>query len=326
MLLNEQLLIRIVATKGEIMILSVCPSPSIDCTVEVEQLNVGRMNRIDNKIITYSGKALNAAIGVARLGENSFATGFMYMDNGSLFTETLDKEGVKNSFVWNDGSVRVNYKIVDNKSMLTEINDRGEEVDESKQNELISLVKTLANNSNVVIMSGSLPKGVKDDFYARIVKSLPKNVVTIVDSEGDKLLNAVKEGVYMVKPNLRELEGIIKRELNTKKDYIEGCKFLIEKGAKYVLLSLGREGAVLCNENAAYFCKSAAVAVNSTVGAGDSMVAAAAVMIEKNMSDEEILRSAVAAGTASITTPGTNLFYRDKYEDIYDKIHVEKIL
>lgn len=77
------------------MILSVCPNPSIDCTVEVEQLNVGRMNRIDNKIITYSGKALNSAIGVARLGEDSFATGFMYTANGSLFTETLDNEGVK---------------------------------------------------------------------------------------------------------------------------------------------------------------------------------------------------------------------------------------
>ena len=231
--------------KGEIMILSVCPNPSIDCTVEVEQLNVGRMNRIDNKIITYSGKALNAAIGVARLGEDSFATGFMYLDNGSLFTETLDKEGVKNSFVWNKGSVRVNYKIVDNKSMLTEINDRGEEVGEDKQNELISLVKTLAENSNVVVMSGSLPKGVGDDFYARIIRTLPKNVMTIVDSEGDKLLNAVKEGVYMVKPNLRELEGIVRRELKSKKDYVEGCRFLIERGAKYVLLSLGRAGAVL---------------------------------------------------------------------------------
>ena len=307
------------------MILSVCPNPSIDCTVEVEQLNVGRMNRIDNKIITYSGKALNSAIGVARLGEDSFATGFMYTANGSLFTETLDNEGVKNSFVWNKGSVRVNYKIVDNKSMLTEINDRGEEVGEDKQNELITLVKTLAENSSVVIMSGSLPKGVGDDFYARIIRALPKNVVTIVDSEGDKLLNAVKEGVYMVKPNLSELEGVVKRELKTKKDYVDGCRFLIDKGAKYVLLARGRAGAVLCNDKAAYFCKSAAVAVNSTVGAGDSMVAAAAVMIEKNMPEEVILRSAVAAGTASITTPGTNLFYRDKYEEIYDKIFVEKI-
>lgn len=69
--------------------------------------------------------------------------------------------------------------------MLTEINDRGEEVGEDKQNELITLVKTLAENSSVVIMSGSLPKGVGDDFYARIIRALPKNVVTIVDSEGE---------------------------------------------------------------------------------------------------------------------------------------------
>ena len=97
------------------MILSVCPNPSIDCTMELEQLNVGQLNRVSNKIVTYSGKALNSAIGVKRLGGDSFATGFMYENEGSLFQTTLDNEGVKNSFVWNKGSVRTNYKIVDNK-------------------------------------------------------------------------------------------------------------------------------------------------------------------------------------------------------------------
>ena len=289
------------------MILSICPNPSIDCTMELEQLNVGRMNRISNKILTYSGKALNVAIGVRRLGGDSFATGFMFENDGSLFTQRLDNEGVKYSFVWDKGSVRVNYKIVDNRSMLTEINDKGELVSQSKQEELISLVKTISKSSSVVVMSGSLPKGVEDDYYQKLLKVVDKKAKTIVDTEGLKLVNALKEGVYMVKPNLTELENIIGSSIRTKSDILKGCNKLIDSGAQNVLLSLGGEGAVLTDGTTAYFCKSANVAVNSTVGAGDSMVAAVSVMLERGASKEEMLKCAVAAGTASVTTPGTNL-------------------
>jgi fructose-1-phosphate kinase PfkB-like protein len=121
-----------------------------------------------------------------------------------------------------------------------------------------------------------------------------------------------------------ELETVTGEKLTKRADMIKACHSLIDLGAENVLLSLGREGAILTDGVNSYFCKSANVAVNSTVGAGDSMVAAASLMTEYGESKSEILRNAVAAGTASITTPGTNLFYRDKFEEIYGKIYVEK--
>lgn len=307
------------------MILSVCPNPSIDCTMELEQLAVGRLNRVNNKIVTYSGKALNSAIGVKRLGGDSFATGFMYENEGSLFASNLDKEGVKNTFVWNKGHVRTNYKIVDNRSMLTEINDRGEEVSFENQKRLLSLVETLSKNSSVVIMSGSLPLGISDDYYAKLSEVVDKKAKIILDAEGEKLIKTLEHGVYMVKPNLRELEQIANCSLSSRNDMLKACYSLIDLGAENVLLSLGREGAILTDGSNSYFCKSANVAVNSTVGAGDSMIAAASLMIEQGANKPEILRNAVSAGTASITTPGTNLFYRDKFEEIYGKVFVEKV-
>ena len=96
-------------------------------------------------------------------------------------------------------------------------------------------------------------------------------------------------------------------------------------GVKNVLVSLGTEGAVFVNKNESLYCKSASVAVNSTVGAGDSMVAAACVGITRGVPMNEMLKMAVAAGTAAVTTSGTNLFYPDKYKEIYSKISVEKI-
>ena len=168
------------------MILSVCPNPSVDCTVEVGALKVGATNRIDNKIVTYSGKALNVSIGVARLGGDSYATGFLYRQNGANFTHRLDEEGVKNTFVWNEGSTRTNYKIVDKRSMLTELNDRGDPVTEEKQEELLSLVGELGSRAEVVVMSGSLPLGVPDDYYYRLSRVLPGRTKKIVADEKNR--------------------------------------------------------------------------------------------------------------------------------------------
>ena len=307
------------------MILSVCPNPCVDCTIELDTLKLGGLNRIENKIITYSGKALNVAIGVSRLGGDSFATGFMFDDNGKMFVHALDDENVKNTFVWNKGSARTNYKIVDKRSMMTEINDKGENVTEENQAELVSLVGELSKSANVAVMSGSLPGGVADDYYLKLSSVIPEKTKLILDTSGNKMIAGLRRGAYLVKPNLEELREMTGDHYDSIDEMVTGCERLIEAGAENVMLSLGRKGAILTNGDEAYFCKSATVAVNSTVGAGDGMVAAAAVMIEQDAPYTEILRCAVAAGTASVTTPGTNLFYRDKFIEIYNKIQVERI-
>ena len=307
------------------MILEICPNPARDCTLELDSLNVGRLNRIRNKVETYSGKAMNVAIGVSRLGADSFVTGFMFEDDAKQFEERLKLEKVKYQFVNNKGSVRVNYKIIDSRSMLTELNDKGDEIVRDKQLQLIETVKDLSRLANVVVMSGSLPKGVDSSFYNEVLSVVPDHVKIIVDAEKDNLKSALARGIYLIKPNHAELEEVAGVKLYTKKEIIHAANLLIEKGVKNVLVSLGADGALLTNGKDVYYCKSVNVAVNSTVGAGDSMVAAASVQIEKGSSMEEVLRCAVAAGTASITTPGTNLFYKDKYEEIYNSLTVEKI-
>ncbi|MFQ7035437.1 MAG: PfkB family carbohydrate kinase [Candidatus Borkfalkia sp.] len=88
------------------MILTVCLNPCTDVTIEVDSLNIGKLNHVKNKTLSFTGKALNVAIGVARLKGDSYATGFMYNENGSLFEQALDREGVPSAFVWNRGRVR----------------------------------------------------------------------------------------------------------------------------------------------------------------------------------------------------------------------------
>ena len=309
------------------MILTICPNPSIDCTIELDNLNVGRLNRISSKVETYSGKALNVAKGVARLGEKSLATGFMFLSHAKLFEQALERDGVDHSFVYSEGSARVNYKIIDKRSMLTEINDKGDVVTRDKQIDLIENVKGLSKQVKVAVMSGSLPKGVEPDFYREVLSVIPKDVIKIVDTETENMNCALSSGdIFMVKPNLRELEQFSGGTLSDKRDIIRASRKYIDKGVKYVLVSLGADGAILTDGSENFYCKSANVAINSTVGAGDSMVAAVCTGLVRGEDMQELLRMSVAAGTASITTSGTNLFYRDKYEEIYSKICAVRLL
>ena len=257
------------------MIVTVCPSPCIDVNIEVDSLSVGMSNKIISKKTFYTGKALNVAIGLARLKEDVFATGFMYEENGVQFERELHREGVPYRFIWSEGRVRENYKFIDHRSMLTEVDDISPCVGREKQNELISFISSISQK--------------------------------------------------LVKPNLDELERTLKRALNSKEDMLRGCREILDKGAQYVLLSLGKKGAIITDGNKSYHCKSVNVAKNSTVGAGDGMVAAAAGALVKGADMKDVLRCGVAAGTAAVTSPESISFKKDKYEEILSSLTVEEI-
>ena len=258
------------------MILTICMSPSVDVTVEVDSLNIGKTNIVKSRSVTYAGKALNVAIGVKRLDEEAKVTGLMYSENGFAFENALAKEGVPCKFVWNKGSARENYKIIDNRSLLTEVNDVGGYVEKEKLQDVLALVKDLSEDCEVVVLAGGLPKGVAPTFYADILRAIHPACKKIVDASGERLLSALEVGVDLVKPNLDELINTLGRNINSKEDLLEGCYELVSRGSKAVMVSLGEEGAVITDGERNFFCKTINVAVNSTVGAGDAMVAAAA--------------------------------------------------
>lgn len=306
------------------MILTVCLSPCIDITVELDSLKLGKTNVVKNKSVSFAGKALNVAIGVSRLGGKAHTTGIMYNENGYMFENALDKEGVPFTFVWNKGRVRENYKFIDDNSMLTEVNDVGESVSEEKMGQLLSIIETLSARSEVVVISGGLPKGVSAEYYEKLFRAVDKKALKIADASGDRLYAALRAGVDLAKPNLDELEATLGRRIKDKDDMLDGCKELIARGTKAVLLSLGKDGAVLTDGNRHYHCKSVNVAVNSTVGAGDGMVAAAAMALKRGAPLDEVLRAGVAAGTATVITRGKISFTKEKYEEIYAALKVKE--
>ena len=307
------------------MILTVCMSPCTDVTIELDSFNLGRTNVVKSKALSFGGKGLNVAIGIARLGYQSHVTGLMYNDNGYLFENALDKEGVPHTFAWNKGRARENYKFIDSRAMLTEVNDVGEQIAEEKAEEVLNLVRSLSARSNVTVLSGGLPKGLNGEYYGRLAKSVNEKSLKVVDASGQRIFSALNESVDLVKPNLEELENTLGRTVEDQADMLAGCYELLDRGAKRVLLSLGRKGAIITDGRENYFCKSINVAMNSTVGAGDGMVAAASIMLEQDAPLKEILRAGVAAGTATVMTIGNVSFTKDKYEEVLSTLEVIQI-
>jgi 1-phosphofructokinase len=300
-------------------------SPCKDVTIELDSLIVGKTNVVKTKSISLGGKGLNVAVGVARLGKPSHATGFMYEDGGDAFESALKREKVTHDFVYCAGRVRENYKFIDSRSMLTEVNDVGGEVDAEKLDLLEEQVRALSENYAVTVVSGGIPRGVKANYYERLLRAVSPKSLRIADATGERLISALRAGVDLVKPNLEELENTLGKKIENKEELLSGCNELIRRGAKRVLLSMGEDGALITDGEKAYFCKSRNVAVNSTVGAGDSMVAAVSLGMARNADMAELLRMGVAAGTAAVSNPERNLFTKEKYREIYAGLKVVEI-
>ena len=305
------------------MILTVGMSPCVDVTVRLNKFALGKTNVAGEKIVTYAGKANNVALGVSRLGGAAFVTGFMYNENGSLFEKALDKEGIPFSFIWNPGRVRENYKFIDGKGVLTEVNEEGREVAGEKLRDLLDFVRVQAAKSEAAVISGGAPKGTPASFYKDLVTAAKGAKIVAADTYGDRLKAALEAGVDLIKPNLDELSATLGGEFSARNDQLAGARALAKAGAKHVLLSLGGEGSILTDGEETYYAEGVRVAVESTVG--DAMLAAATKSLAEGLPLAEILRRAAAAGTASVTERSDPSFKKETYDKIYALTKVTKL-
>ena len=307
------------------MILTVGMSPCVDVTVRLNKFALGKTNVAGEKIVTYAGKANNVALGVSRLGGAAFVTGFMYNENGSLFEKALDKEGIPFSFIWNPGRVRENYKFIDGKGVLTEVNEEGREVAGEKLRDLLDFVRVQAAKSEAAVISGGAPKGTPASFYKDLVTAAKGAKIVAADTYGDRLKAALEAGVDLIKPNLDELSATLGGEFSARNEQLAGARALAKAGAKHVLLSLGGEGSILTDGEETYYAEGVRVTVESTVGAGDAMLAAATKSLAEGLPLAEILRRAAAAGTASVTERSDPSFKKETYDKIYALTKVTKL-
>lgn len=309
------------------MITTVSLNPCIDRTVRVKQFTYGGMNRIASARNDAGGKAINVAISATRLDLEAACIGILYKENGRIVENKLLANGVKSDSLWLDGLVRTNIKLLDDATgQVTEINESGLPVNDEILEKMLDLIADHAAQSDFLVLTGSLPPGCPDDFYRTVIEQVEGlNCRCILDAEGAKFSEGVKAKPFLIKPNQYELEIAVGHELKTLEEICDAAKRYVDMGVENVAVSMGSKGALLTNGSETYYAPRVDVQVQSTVGAGDAMVAgfAAGFLAENELA--EVLRMGVAAGTASCMTEGTQLLEKATYKKLLEMIEIKRM-
>jgi 6-phosphofructokinase 2 len=173
-----------------------------------------------------------------------------------------------------------------------------------------------------LVVSGSNPPGVPASFYGKISQiAKDKGIKLILDTSGDALKEALQFGIYLLKPNLKELSDMVGKDLKDISQQEEAAMDIINQGKIEILVvSLGASGAMMASKEGIYHIAAPSVSKKSTVGAGDSMVAGMVLSLAKDCSLIDTLRFGIASGTAATMNPGTELCRREDVDTLYSWI------
>lgn len=300
------------------MIYTVTLNPSIDYYVACNGLKMGQTNRTDKAELVVGGKGINVSIMLKRMGVESTALGFVAGFTGDEIERRLAEIGINTDFVKLDsGESRINVKIEDVEG--TEINAPGPAVSTEAVNSLLDKISK-AKEGDLLIMSGSIPRGIPSDIYEKMAKIFTnKGAQFIIDAEGELLLNTLKYKPVLVKPNQKELENLFNVKVSGPSDAIKYGSRLVDMGACNVIVSMAGDGAVLItHEGRSIYHEAVKGDFVNGVGAGDSMIAGFVAGMCAESDAERAFLQGIAA--ASATAFSTGLGDEKIIKKIYEKV------
>ncbi|MGE5943052.1 MAG: 1-phosphofructokinase family hexose kinase, partial [Flavobacteriales bacterium] len=185
-------------------------------------------------------------------------------------------------------------------------------------NGIKSVLDKSLNNNDILVLSGSLPQNVPTDYYATLIKQVSnKNIKIVIDTSGPALMEALKEKVFLIKPNQKELAQLAGKDFLSSVEQEDFALEMVTSGkAKYVAVSLGARGAFMASKDGVIYQSTPSVSVKSTIGAGDSMVAGLIYGIKNDFPVNDILKWGVACGVATTMNEGTNLASKSNINNV----------
>ena len=303
-------------------IATVTLNPAIDQTVSVDNFQAGTVNRTLTSRLDAGGKGVNVASFLADYGLEVAATGFLGKENAELFERHFARKKIEDCFIRVPGETRVNIKIMDERNQeTTDLNMPGKAPDQNNINRLSEQVEALAESCEWIVLSGNLPPGLPSNFYADLIQSIKrKNNQIILDTSGDALVEGLRAGPCMIKPNIDELSHLMGRELSELADIHAAARSLLNVDVQVVVISMGGDGALFIKENDSLLAVPPSVTLKSTVGAGDAMVAGLVAGFVKNLSLADCARLATAFSLSAITRVGRDLPPREEIESYQKQI------
>lgn len=292
-------------------------NPAVDKSAEIDQVVAEDKLRCQAVRYEPGGGGLNVARTLRELGGRAKALVALGGPDGELLRALLEREGLDHQALWVSGWTRQNLTVYERASGLQyRFGMPGPEWNQPEWAACLQALDALDPAPAYLVASGSLPPGAPEDGYGQIAELLGrKGVRVVVDTAGESLRRALAAGVYLIKPNLRELGQLAGEALQDDAQIQAAAVELVASGrCAAVLVSLGAAGALLVSGAGARRIAAPIVPILSKVGAGDSMVAGLVFQLASGASLERAARYGVAAGAAAVMTPGTTLCRRQDVE------------
>jgi 1-phosphofructokinase len=308
------------------MIYTVTLNPSIDRTLHLQGLRVGELNRAESATIDLAGKGVNVSVALGALGLESVLLGFAGGATGRYLVEGLRDQGYTCAFRRVEGETRSNLTVVDDASrQVTKLNEPGPTVSAEDLDALMVAMERIGDG-DVCVLSGSLPPGAPRDTYARMTSRLrSQGAYVALDASGRALAEGLSAAPDLIKPNLAEAQELVGAEPSHPQAWAEAVHALCGRGARRVVLSLGKQGALCDDGESTLWARPPAIEEASPVGAGDALLAAWLHAREHGLCEREGLRWAVACGTAAARLDGSRMPSLEAVEEMRLLVDVQPV-
>lgn len=310
------------------MILTITLNPSVDIAYQLDTFHLDTVNRVEKVQKTAGGKGLNVTRVLKQVGEDVIATGFIGGEIGSYVKKQLTRNDIKNSFVEIGNETR-NCIAVLHDGQQTEILEQGPTIQEHEALNFIEHLENILNNVEVVVISGSLPKGLASNYYVEIVELCKQcDVAVVLDCSGEALKKVLEsqQKPTVIKPNTEELSQLIGKNIT---DDIQELKSVLSgqlfQGIEWIVVSLGAKGAFAKHNDKFYRVKIPKINVVNPVGSGDSTVAGIAASLAHALPDVGLLKNANVLGMLNAQEEQTGYVNLEHSEVLYSQIEVEEV-
>jgi 6-phosphofructokinase 2 len=309
------------------MIATVTLNPSLDKSVTVERLLIDEANRWTSFRRDPGGKGINVSRVIHEFGGKTMAFGFIGGIDGEILMGLLREQKVPFDFTCIKEVIRSNFIVTDsNTHHQTRIDAPGPYISRNELEDLKTKITNMEPKPSYIVVAGSVPPGIPTDIYREIIEDAKKQgIKTVLDSDGKWLKTGIVAVPHIIKPNVREAEKLLGLLLNDESAIVRAAQKLVSQGIEIAMISRGREGMIVASKDVVLNVIPPEMKVVSSVGAGDATIAGLVYTLSAGGSLIEAARMAVAAGSATVLTPGTELCHKADVERLLPQINIKKL-
>jgi 1-phosphofructokinase family hexose kinase len=309
------------------MIYTLTLNPAVDRELTVPTMEFDSVLRASEARVDFGGKGFNVSRLLKSMETPSTAVGFLGGRAGELLQDGLQSLGIGTDFVWVAEETRTNVSIVtQSHDHYIKVNEKGPLIHEVKQKELLEKIDSLAKRGDWWVLAGSLPPGIANDFYSRIVNVLNKHEAhAILDTSGESLKLGCVEKPFLVKPNAEEAHALTGLPMDTPSEIAAAAAEIRRIGAQNVVVSMGKAGALLHTAEGTWLTRSPKIKEKNPIGAGDSMVGGLVWALTQGIPLKEALGWGVASGAATASLSGTEVGSRPLIEELFARVQYERL-